>query len=106
VPRPGSTDVISCRPVALPQPQRSTTGTYTLPSAYAIGVSTPPSSPGQTVTRRRGSGPRSFLCNPTTAVQRRRRVARSHAITRPPLPASMTRLLPPTAARIGVAWKS
>src|SRR6266511_1436556 len=59
LPRDGSTVVSFCREIALPQPHRSTTGTNSRPSAYAMGVSTPPSSPGHTVTRRRGSGRRS-----------------------------------------------
>src|SRR3954453_2444139 len=72
---------------ALSGTHRSTTGTKTRSSANAIGVSTPPSSPGHTDTVRFGSGPTSLRCRPTLAVQSRRLLLRSHAITRPPFPA-------------------
>ena len=71
--------------------QRSTTGTKRRPAEYAIGVSTPPQSPGQTSTGLGGSGPRSCRCVPTACVQRRAPVSRSHATTRPALPAPKTR---------------
>ena len=66
--------------------QRSTTGTKTRPRASAIGVSTPPSRPGQTGTGSSGSGPVSFRRRPTRVSHTRARVSRSQAITRPALP--------------------
>lgn len=95
-----------CRATELPHPQRSTTGTKTRPAATAIGDSTPLSNPGQTVTRRRGSGPLSFLWRLTSVVHTLRRVFRSQAITSPALPAPTTRSRPPCAATTGVASKS
>ena len=77
--------------------QRSTTGTKSRPPAYAIGVSTPPSRPGQTETGRRGSGPRSFRWTPTVVCQSRSCVGRSQAITSPALPAPKTTRLPAAA---------
>ena len=50
--------------------------------------------PGRRSPARRGSGPTSLRCSPTTAVQRRRRVSRSQAITRPAFPAPNTRSTP------------
>ena len=76
--------------IALSRMQRSTTGTKSVPSAYAIGVSTPPKSPGQTSVLRAGSGPTSFRCVPTGRSQTRSCVSRSQAMTRPALPAPKT----------------
>src|SRR3954469_24664772 len=58
----------------------STTGTKSRPAEYAIGVSTPPQSPGQTRVGCRGRGPRSCRCVPTICVQRRL----AHLLPAPP----------------------
>ena len=99
----------ACRgdPVAL-RMQRSSTGTNTVSDANAMGLSTPPNSPGHTRVFRRGSGPTSFRCRPTGWLQTRSWVSRSQAITRPALPAPKTigRRSGPMDARIGETWKS
>src|SRR5207248_11460602 len=55
--------------VAEPTAHRFSHGTNTVPFAWAIGVSTPPKSPGQTVTGFFGSGPTSLRCLPTDGCQ-------------------------------------
>jgi hypothetical protein len=74
------------------------TGTKTVSSANAIGVSTPPKNPGITVTGvAEGDGssaPSPYaLCSPTLASQTTSPLSRSAAMTVPVLPPPMARAL-------------
>jgi hypothetical protein len=77
-------------PVALACAGKSSQGPKRRFSARAIGVSTPPKSPGMMSVGRRGSGPVSFWCLPTDSVHRLLPSSARKAYALPILPATST----------------